>query len=177
MSKTGAGRLVLVQFTAFTPSMPTTKRVTMRPYKKRFVFLGLMLGLVLVVVGALVAARIFEEVQRAKSDMEKIRAAALAFKEKNGVLHLPLEKLAEQQPDDAPALLKESDLIDPWGNRYEFSSVPIPNGRYGPNTYGEPSPPLYKVSVISKGPLGHAPISLQVGNMRLMFTRQRQGAR
>jgi hypothetical protein len=172
--------------------VPKSKSTTRR-IKKHFVLLGLMLGLVMVTVAVVVAwlgvvgfmkvreleraqtavdlyrahiarAQTAAKVNHAKMDMVKLRAAALAFSQKHGELHLPLEKLVKQQPDGAPGLLKESDLIDPWGNRYEgraFSDGPY----FGPHL----NPPV-TVSIGCKGPPGeNEPIFLMVGHKRVRF--------
>jgi Type II secretion system (T2SS), protein G len=99
-------------------------------FKNRFVIV-LGLGLVLVIGSmptALMQLAKLEYVRRAEMDLNRISAAMLAFKEKNG--RFPqLEELCQAQPKGGPALLKESDLIDPWGNRYFCSFGYLDTGR------------------------------------------------
>jgi general secretion pathway protein G len=80
--------------------------------------------LILAGAGAVVLPRFINDarINRAKLDVKTLGTAVMAYQVKNGSFPNSLEELANQQPDGGLAYIEKTALIDPWNNRYEYSS-------------------------------------------------------
>jgi hypothetical protein len=59
-------------------------------------------------------------VARAKVDVQTLDKAVQTYIVKNGKSPATLQELTQRTPDGGAALLKETALIDPWGNPYQY---------------------------------------------------------
>jgi general secretion pathway protein G len=96
---------------------------------------------ILVVLAAVAVPSYFTYVdyakrQSARASADAIGKAAMAYKAATGDWPQSLDALTQQDQHGIQATLKPEQLIDPWGNRYQYQPPPAPhNLNTGPDVF------------------------------------------